>query len=308
MTGAGSGKLVLGHEQDFMGSLVDSDSDGTPDLFQAGRDDTIEDLEIDNQPVDLPKGDSVWDVNSREGNFAGTITISAAISADVHGDIEQLVFNDGGTGITSGLANSARVFVDADHLTGTANRELLGCVPQSYSIDWTQGEPVTYSLTLAFADENPDPSVGLTTATTASGGSTVMWSGGSLDIDGTTVEDMQSMSLSIEDIAELSYGASRFANHGVIRDPGTATLDVEAKFTSPSRLEFARGATDGIADTLEHRPATVTLETADATAVSTYNLESTSPATQSWENVLASDDTTDNTTLNVTGENAVSIA
>lgn len=49
MTGAGSGELVGGIEGEFANSLIDSDSNGTPDLFGFGRNPTIEELNLDNQ-------------------------------------------------------------------------------------------------------------------------------------------------------------------------------------------------------------------------------------------------------------------
>lgn len=309
MPGAGSGKLIIGHEQDFMGSLVDGDSDGNPDLYGAGRNDTITELDLENQLENLSRGDTAWDVESVKTNFEGAIGIEAEVSVDVHSDgIEPIVFNDGGTGITPGLASSARIFTGVQYPTGTCDRELLGCIPLEYSITYEQGSMVSYSLTLAYADEEPGGNVDLSTATRASDGSTVPHHGFQLDIDGTTLEDEQSVTLTLSDIARLQYGSSPTANRGVIASP-SATLDVEATFTEPSRLELARGAANGAAaDTLNSVPGTITLTSLGGTTVSTYNLSKLKPDSYSWSEVLSSENTTDSTTFNVTGQDAVTVA
>lgn len=309
MPGAGSGELIIGHEQDFMGSLVDADSDGTPELWGAGRNDTITELDLQNQLENLSQGDTVWDVESVKTNFEGAIGIEAEISADVHSDgVEPIVFNDAGTGITPGVASSARIFTGVQYPTGNAQRELLGCIPLTYEISYEQGSMVTYSLTMAYADEEPGGTVDLSTATRASDGSTVPFHGFQLDIDGTTLEDEQSVTLSISDIARLEYGSSPTANWGLIANP-SATLDVTANFTEPSRLELARGSSTGAAaDTLDSVPATMTLTSMGGVTVSTYNLEKLKPDSYSWSEVLSGETTTDSTTFNVTGQDAVSVA
>lgn len=309
MTGAGSGHVYLAHEDTFAGSLADDDSDGTPEVYGMGRNDTITDFGLNNNLEDLSKGDSAWDVESLKQNFQGTITIEAALSADVHDEIEHVVFNDGGTGIDpQSFPNSARLFVGVTAPTGSFERELKGCVPVNYSIDYSQGEVVTYSVEFAFADEEPGSSIDLSTATTASDGSTVSFHGADLQIDGTSVEDMATMSLSIDDISRLQWGADPTANRGVIADP-SATLDVDAILTTASRLDLARGGSTGAPpDQLSSVSGTLTLTSKGGTTVSTYNLVKIKPDGTNWNEVLGSDDTTDSTTFNVTGRDAVTVS
>lgn len=308
MPGAGSGELFLGHEQDFLGSLED-DGSGNPLLWGAGRNDTIDELDLQNQLEDLSRGDSAWDVESVKTNFEGAISINADVSSDVHPDgVEPIVFNDAGTSITPGLAASARIFTGVQYPTGTCDRVLKGCVPLSYEIAYEQGSMVSYSLSMAYADEEPGGSVDLSGATRASDGTTVPFHGFELDIDGTVLEDEQSVTLSLSDIGRLEWGSSSTANYGIIANP-SATLDVEALFTSPSRLELARGATNGAAaDTLDSVPGSITLTSLGGAEVSTYNLEKLKPDSYSWSEVLSGDTTTDSTTFNVTGEDAVTVA
>ena len=302
MTGAGSGELVGGIEGEFANSIIDSDSNGTPDLFGFGRNPTLEELNLDNQLDRLRSGTEVWSKESVKQNFEGAVNISAVISTDVHEKIEEIVFNDGGSGMTSGLAASARIFAGADYLTGTAERELLGCIPLEYSIDWEQGSDVSYSLSMAYADEEPGASADLSTATRAANGTTIPFHGATFTVDGADVQDLQSATLSISDIARLQYGgASPTANRGVIANP-QASLEVEATFVTPSRTKLARGAPDGPPpDRLDSVTGSVTLVDSTGSTFSDYQLAALKPATYSWNNVLSTDDTTDSTTFNVDG-------
>jgi len=300
VTGAGSGELIFGHEGEFANSLVDSDSDGTPDLFAFGRNPSITELSLENQLQRLREADSVWSVESVKQNFQGAIGVEATVSADVHDEVEKVVFNDGGTAMKAGLASSARIFAGVQYPTGTAEEEYLGCIPLEYAINYEQGGMVTYSLSMAYADQKPDPTTDLSTATRVSDSSSVPFHGLELQVDGTTVADLQSAELSISDIARLQYGASPTANRGVIANP-QAQLDVEALFTTPSRLDMARGAADSAPpDTLDSVTGTITISS-EGQPVSTYNLAKLKPDTHSWNNVISTDDTADSTTFHVNG-------
>lgn len=307
MTGAGSGELVFGHEAEFMNGLVDSDSDGTPDLFAFGRDPTLTELDLQNQLENLREGQEVWDVESVKQNFEGAVGVEAVVSADVHNEVEKIVFNDGGTAIKPGLASSARIFAGVTYPTGTTNRVLYGCTPTEYSISYEQGGMVTFSLTMLYGDEEPSTNVDLTSATRVSDDTSVPFHGFQLDIDGTHVKDLQSAELALSEIARFQRGDSPTPNRAVIAAP-SATLDAEAIYTGPSRLEIARGNSTGkLPDNVDSVPGTVTL-TANGQTVSTYNLSGMSPDTYSWNEVLGTEDTTDSIQFNITDEQAVTIA
>lgn len=306
MPGAGSGALVMGRETEPLGTLVETD--GSPDLFQIGRDDSVDEFQINNQLIDLSKGDSVFDVESVGGNYQGQVTVSANVSADVHGDIEQIVFNDGGTGIVQGQANTARAFIDSQYLGGTEDLELIGATPTEYSIEYQQGETVGYTLTLSFADLEPSPTTDLSTATEASAGSTVVWHGFDLQIDAGGIENLQSATFSISEIARLIYGASKTANNAVIASP-TPTLEATATFTEPNLIDIAKGGADAVpSDDLQSSPATIDLTSSGGTAVSTYDLEQVTPDTGSLGELLSAENTTESATFNVTGRDAVTVS
>jgi hypothetical protein len=308
MTGAGTGTLVAAGEQDFMGSLVDDDTDGTPDLFHLGRNPTISELSLSNELEEMREGDEAWSVESVKQNFEGAIAVEAAVSEDVHTDIEeQLVLNATDT-VVPGVSTSGRIFAGVNYPSGQATEEYLGCIPLSYDVSYEQGGNVTYSLSMAYADQKPDPSTDLTTATEVTDGSTVGFHDFDLSIDGTTVADMQSATLSLSELSRFQRGGSPTPNRGVTAAP-SASLDVEAIFTSPSRLDLARGSsTSAPPDRLDSVPGTITINAPSGGALRTFELDNLKPDTHNWNEILGTEDTTDSTTFNVTGRPAVTFA
>lgn len=308
MTGAGTGTLVAAGEQSFMGSLVDDDSDGTPDLFHLGRDPTISELSLSNELQEMREGDEAWSVESVKQNFEGAISIEAAVSEDVHTKIEEeLVLNSTDT-IEPGLSTSGRIFAGVNYPTGQATEEYLGCIPLGYDVNWQQGSNLTYTLSLAYADQKPDPSTDLTTATEVTDGSTVGFHDVDVAIDGTSVEDMQEATLSLSDLSRFQRGGSPTPNRGVTAAP-SATLDVEAIFTSPSRLDLARGSSTGTPpDRLDSVPGTITISAPSGGTLRTFNLDNLKPDSHTWNEIMGTENTTDSTTFNVTGKPAVTFA
>lgn len=305
MTGAGSGELVACGEQSFMGSLV-TDGGGDPDLFAMGRDPTLDSVDLDNALRRFRQEGAAWTVESVKGNFEGAISISAVVSEDVHTKVEdQLVLNGSDT-IVPGVSTSGRVFAGVDYPGGTAEEEYFGCIPLDYEINYQQGEDVRYTLQLAYAKQESDPSTDLSLATRVSGGTSVAWHGVDLQIDGTTVEDLQSATLSLSGLARFQYGLDSVPNRGVTADPN-ASLDVEATFTDESRLDLAKGGQDTTSDTLSSVSGTLTLTPPSGQTLRTYSLTSLKPASHSWQSLIGSEDTTDATTFHVNGDPAVTI-
>lgn len=305
MPGAGSATLIGQHEDAYASSLVAGDP------FEMGRDPSITELDLNQQLERMRNADSVWDVEAVAQNVEGAVGIEAIVSADVHAEVEQIAFNSGGTSIDgTSLANSARILVGVDWATGSADRELQGCIPGEYRISYDQGENVTYSLTMFYADETPSANIDTTTVTEVTDGSSVPFWNFDLQLDGGSiaVDDLQSAELAISDIARPQYGASRTANRGVIDAP-SASLDVEAILRSADRLDFARGNSTGtLPDNVDSVPGTITLTAADGTAVSTYNLAAVHPGEgYSWNRVIDTEDTTDQISAAVVGDNAVNI-
>ncbi|MDS0258566.1 hypothetical protein NDI56_03965 [Haloarcula sp. S1CR25-12] len=302
MTGAGSGTLVAAGEQSFMGSLV-----GAPDLFALGRDPTITELSLDNALQRLREYDNAWTEESVKSNFEGAITIEAVVSEDVHTDVEeQLVLNAADT-IVPGVSTSGRIFAGVDYPSGTAEEEYFGCIPLEYSVNYQQGDRVRYTLSMAYAKQESDPAADLTTATRVSDGSALAWHGVDLQIDAASVSDLQSATLSMTNLSRFQYGLDSVPNRGVTAAP-EATLDVEATFVEETRLDLAKGGESTDVDTLDSVSGTMTLTPASGNVLRTFNLAKLKPDTHSWNEVIGTEDTSDQTTFNVDGDPAVTFA
>lgn len=302
MTGAGTGELLLGREASFKGSIVDGDADGNADLFDAGRNPSITELDLGRQLSRLRDTQSAESVESIAQNVDGAVAIEAAVSLDTHTNIEEIVFNDGpGSGFTPGRANSASIFTECDFLSGTATRKLIGCIPLEYEVNYQQGETVTYSLRMGYADESRDVTIPTGDITRTSDDSTAIFHGFELAIDAATVSKLQSATLSISDIARFHSGTDPSPVDVVLATP-TTTLDAEAIITDEDKLNLAYGSagtTTSRQDTMDDVTATVTVDTGGGTNITTYELASVKPDSYSWNNVLSGDDTTESYTLHV---------
>ncbi|GAA3882646.1 phage tail tube protein [Haloarcula argentinensis] len=309
MTGAGSGSLAFGKEQSFKGSLV-TDTNSDPQYWQFGRNETITELSLDNQLQRLNEAGAVESVESVKQNFEGAFGVEAAISADTFDDVEDLVFNDGGTQFTHGRPNSGRIYAGVDYLDGTSERELVGCIPVDFTpVSYEQGGMTTFSISFLYATENLDTSITPSNVTAVTGGTSAASHAVTVDIDGTTITKLQSAEISISNIARFQYGSvSPEPIDAVIEKPETE-VTTEAIFSGPSRLEYALGAADATSpqDRLVSVPGTIDI-TVDGTPVSTYNFSALTVATEAWNSVISSDDTTESISWNADGDPAVSIA
>jgi hypothetical protein len=307
MTGAGSATLAFAKEETFADTLVDSDGDGNPEYFKFGRNPSVTELELANTLQRMREGDEVESVDSVAQNLEGAVSIEATVSKDVHDDVHDLVFNDGGTGFTSGRSASGRIYTGIDYLTGTAERELIGAIPLEYSVSYEQNEMVTYSLSMAYADEALNTSITPSSIAGPSDGNDVPFHGFTLTVDGATVTKLQSAELSISDIARFQWGADRNPVDAVISTP-TTSLTVDATFTGPDRTEIAYGAADATSpqDSLSSVTGSANLS-ATGSSVATYDLPKMKPDTYSWNDLISGDtDTTDNTEFHVNGGVTVS--
>ncbi|QLG47894.1 hypothetical protein [Natrinema halophilum] len=303
MTGGGAASLAFGKEQSFKGSLVDSDSDGTPEYWAFGRNPTVTELDLDRALERLTEGDQAESVESLATNLEGAFAVETVISSDVHGDVEDIVFNDAGTGFKAGRAVSSRVFAGIDYLDGTCERELIGCIPLEYSISYTQDGTLTYSLSMGYADEKTATSLTPSSVNQVSDGTSAAAHSFQLDVDGTTVTKLQEAELSITNISRFQRGPSPIAVDAVLARPETE-LTADAIFSGPSRLELAYGSSGSTStqDRMSSVAGTITI-TIDGTALSTYNLAKLKPDTYSWNDLISDGDTdmTDSTTFNVDG-------
>lgn len=307
MTGGGSGSLAFGKETEFKGAL-ETDANDDPEYWQFGRDETITDLSLDNQLQRLEAADAVESVESVKQNFEGAVAVEAAISADTFNDVEDLVFNDGGAGFVAGRPNSAKIYAGVDYLDGTTERELVGCIPTDFTpVAYEQGGMATFSITFLYATENLDTTITPSNVNAVSSGTSAPFHAITVDIDGTTVSKLQSAEISISEISRFQYGqAGPEPVDAVIASP-TTELSTDAIYSGPDRLELALGGANATSPQARVDAVSGTVDiNVDGTAVSTYDLADLTPATETWSNVIATDDTTEQVTFNSDGGVTVS--
>lgn len=303
MTGAGAASLAFVKETSFL-TLP-----GTPSYYAFGRNPTVTELSLQNALQRLREPDAVEAVESVKQNFEGAFAVEATVSADVHSNVEGLVFNNAGTAFQAGRPPSATVYAGIDYLDGTAERALEGCIPISYDIAYQQGGETRYTLTMAYADESEATTLTPSAVTQASEGSSVMWHGTDLTVNAVTISKLQSARLSIANISRFQRGGSPTPEDIVVAAPET-TLDMTAIFSDPEEqldLAYGGGTVSAPQDTLTSVSGSLALTAADGTAVSTYNLSKLKVDGYDWQDLISADtDLTEPTTFHVNGGVTVS--
>jgi len=313
MTGAGAASLAFSFEDGFMGALTDEDSDGSTDYTAFGRDPTLSEVSLDNALQRLNEPGSVWSVESAKANFEGAVTVEGVIDTTTFPDIEDIVFNatDGSSNkiLSAGRPQSATIFTGIDYLSGTTERALSGCIPQSFSIDYSEDSLNRFTLSMLYADEEKNASITPTNITQPSDGDSSASHDFDVSIDGTSMSMLQSATLAIDNISRFQRDGSPTPADAVIGAPA-ATLDTTGIYTGPSELELAYGGS-GVSspqDRMTGVPATVTIDQ-NGSNISTYNLSKVKPATLGWSDVVSADaDMTEPVTWNVDGEDAVTVS
>ncbi|WP_435175653.1 phage tail tube protein [Halorussus sp. AFM4] len=306
MTGAGTADLAFAKESSFLGSLVDSDADGTPEYFEPGKDPTLQELTLQRALQRQRDPSNVWSSQSVAQNLEGAFGIQFTMDDSRIGDVHDIVFNDAGTGLTSGLAASSRWFLGLDYLSGTAERVLKGVVPMDFTVEYSQGGQIRLNITFAYADEEYNTSI-TPSSVQAANGASAQWHGMDLTIGGTTQVKEQSATLSISDMSRFQRGSEPIAVEAVVANP-QATLDVTGIFSETNQMELAYGGSGQTttSKTMSSVSGSMALSAAGAT-VTTYNFGQLKPNEYSWNELLGTEDTTEQVPFNIDGNPAVSI-
>lgn len=303
MTGAGSASLAFAKESSF-GSLP-----ADPTYYLPGRNPVVQNLSLQNQLARMRTPDNAEAVDSLAGNLEGAIAVSYAMSADTHEHVQDIVFNDGGTGFDgAGHATTSRWYLGVDYMdsvstTATAERVLKSTIPLEYQLQYQQGtNTVQETLTMGYADEEKNTAITPGSITGPTDGNDVPFHGTSLTVDGATVEKLQSAQLSFSNLSRFHRDASRTAVDAVC-GPVETSLDMAAIYSTNDYLEAAYGG-DG-ATSPQDQLASVAGELefdVDGTSVATYTLPKLKPDSYEWADLIAGDtDLTDPVTYHVNG-------
>lgn len=306
MTGAGAASLAFVKADGFL-SIP-----GSPTYYAPGRNPTITELSLQRTLQRIRTADNAEAVDSLAGPLEGAFGVSYAMSDDTHGDVRDIVFNDGGTGVTSGRAALSRWYVGSDYLTSgssaTAERVLKGCIPLEYELSYDEGQnTVRESLTMGYADEEKNTSITPGSITGPTDGNDVPFFGTTLTVDSATVSKLQSAQLRFANLSRFQRGTDPVAVDAVAATPQT-TLDATAIYTDDDRLERVYGSSGSSTtqDTLTNVSGSLAFDVGGST-VATYSLPKLKPNQYDWADVINGDaDLTDPITYHVNG--GVSIA
>jgi len=299
--GAGSAHLSFVKESSF------GTEPGTPTYYKPGRNPTVETLTLDNLLTRLRETGTPEPVTSIVGNLDGAFSASWIVSEDIHGDVRDIVFNDGGIGFTTGLAATSSWYVGTKYLNtsdteNTVERNLTGVIPFSFRIDWTQGEPIRATFTGGYADESRNTSKTPSGETAPSDGQDVNFAGADWQVDGTTISRLDSASLEFGGpLYRYIRDDTRTADTAILATPET-TLTVAATYHTNDQLEIAYGGATGNSSpqsTLSEVSGTtdLKLDSGGSTFV-TYDLKNVVPRTYEWQDVISGDtDLTDPVTF-----------
>jgi hypothetical protein len=235
---AGSATLQFGFEDTFMGSVT-----GAPDYYKFGRNPSVDSLSLDNQLTRMYEAGTIENVENVKGNFEGAFTVSAVANEETFDEVNQFVFNDGGSGFTTGRANSIQVLAGTEHLdplgTNTKIRELKGVIPTEFEVSYEQGDMVRFTATCLYADEDDGATAG--SLTTPASGQDAAFHNVIVNIDGTQISKLQSASISFSNLYRLQYGNFPTPIQAVLAQP-EVTVTTEAIYEGATFLEDAYGA------------------------------------------------------------------
>lgn len=301
MTGAGSATVAFVKESSF------KTLPGTPTYYRPGRNLTVEEAELSNALTRLREDGNEEAVDSLAGTLEGAFSASWVMSNDTHDDVRDIVFNDSGTGFTSGAATSSAWYLGVDHLNGTTERALSGVIPLEYSISYEQGAPIRESATFGYADESTNTSITPSSITGPSDGNDVPFHGAQLDVDANTQTKLQSCTLTFSTISRFHRGPDRIAKDAVLAAP-TTTLDATTIFGGNNKLELAYGGSGNTTtqDALSNVSGSLSFSVGGVT-VATYTLSKLKPDTYTWQDLVNADaDITEPVSYHVNG--GISIA
>lgn len=280
MTGAGSATVAYALEQDYAGSLVDSDTDGNPEYYQPGKNITVGDASLENALQRVRDPDSAESVGSLAQNFEGALSVEFDLAGS---NWHDLVFNDGGTGFTSGVMPSSTWFLGVDYMGGTSERALSGAVVTDAAVSYEQGAPIGISLTLIYGNEEKDVAITPSNIQRPTESDVYMFHGAELTVDAAVQAKLQSAELSIPTGARFHRGADRHPLAAVI-GAVEPELTTTAIYEGPEQADLAYGGSTP-ASMLSSVNGSLALTNGTGSTI-TYNLTGMKPNSYNWASLV----------------------
>jgi hypothetical protein len=281
MTGAGSAAPVAwAPETSYLGG-----TEASPTYREPGANVRVQRAELSRNLLAILAPDDPEAQDYLSTFIEGQLSVSWILKND---EFHRLLFNDGFTGFTSGLANSAEWYLGVDYLGGTTERQIKGWTPATAEIAYNgTTEAVRVTITGPYGDEETDESISPGTVQRA--GDEVPGHAATLSIDGTDVTKLQNATVAFSQISRLQRGADPRPLDAVA---GNVQEDVSmaAIYSGPERYELALGSAGATAteDTVDAVPATLSFDV-DGSTVAEYSFATTKPDTYDWSDLASND-------------------
>lgn len=294
MPGAGSATVAWVPEDSYLGGTT------SPTYRVPGQNVRVNTAELNRNLLALVLPDEVEANDYIAQNFEGQLDVQFVMFDD---EFHRLVFNDGFTGFTNGLVNSAEWYLGADYIGGTTERQIQGWVPATATINYNgTTELVTVTLSGPYGDEVKNTSITPGTISDSKGNE-VPGHGAELQIDGSRVTKLQSATINLDGISRLQFDSNTPKPTEAVAGNVSETVELAATYEGPTLYEYALGsasATD-IEDFIASHPATVTFDH-DGTTIADYSFGTTKPNNYDWTDLVNNDaDLNENVTFNATG-------
>jgi len=298
MTGAGAASAVAwAPEQSYLGGTGTS-----PTYREPGANIQVNTAELNRNLLTIYAPDDPEAQDFLAQNLEGQLDVSFVLEND---QFHRLLFNDGFTGFTSGLANSAEWYLGVDYVgsggQATTERQIKGWAPATASIEYRGStEAVRVTLSGAYGDEETNTAI--TPGTVSRTEDEVPGHGSSLSLAGSGVTRLQSATLQFEGISRLRRAASQTPIDAVAGNVQTS-VNLTAFYDGPELYERALGtagatttqtSVDAVAGTLSFDVA--------GSEVASYDLATIKPDSYAWEDLVNPDaDLSETVALNATG-------
>lgn len=279
MSGAGSANLAWAPETNYLSGVGDS-----PTYRDFGANETVDASELSRNLLEIYAPDDPETQSFLAQNLGGQLDVSFIMRDD---EFHRLIFTDGFTGFTSGLANSAEVYAGVDTAQGTTERQFKGWAPATASITYN-GPTETVRVTLSGAYGTEEKNTSLTPGVIESGSDEVPGHGASLSFAETPVKKLQSATLSFEGLSRLQRGPQQEPVDAVVGNVSTS-VDMQSIYEDSSHYEYILGSagTSTMEKTVDEVAANLEFAV-EGTTVASYEFQA-APDTYDWQDLINPD-------------------